>query len=236
MIIGSGFVANAFACHNGSLANSCLYAAGVSNSLCRDRSEFIRDKERLFEALCEVDPSKLFVYFSTCSIDDPSQSDNSYVIHKAALEERVREREHHLVVRVPQLAGFSANPNTILNFLYARISRSEPFELWRFASRNIIDVADVVQIVLHLVLEQGACDETINVAGSANSTMFEIVHVLEQVTKQRALYTLVDRGADWSIDTSRIADAVRACGIRFDDHYLVRTIEKYYGQNLPGRY
>ena len=93
----------------------------------------------------------LFVYFSTCSIDDPSLQSNRYVSHKRELERLVRERDRYLVVRFPQVAGDTPNPHIILNYLYARISRSERFDLWRSASRNVIDLDDAVRIVHDLV-------------------------------------------------------------------------------------
>jgi nucleoside-diphosphate-sugar epimerase len=173
----------------------------------------------------------LFVYFSTCSIDDPSLQGNRYVSHKRELEKLVRERDRYLVVRLPQVAGDTPNPHIILNYLYARISRSERFDLWRFATRNVIDIDDAVRIVQDLVFEEHACRETINVANTRNSTMFEIVAAFEQVTNHHALYNLIDRGTAYSVDTSRIAASIHRCRVVFDETYLIRTIEKYYGQN-----
>lgn len=236
MIIGSGLIARGFFSHAQALCDVCIYAAGVSNSSCNDSSEFLRDRERLRQAISSTKHSTLFVYFSTCSIEDPSVQDNRYVLHKSGLEELVREHESHLVVRLPQVAGRTPNPHTILNYLYARVSRSERFDLWRSACRNVIDIEDVVRTVLYLVCEEHACRETINVANTRNSTMLEIVAALEQVTGRPALYNLIDRGAAYSIDTTRVAASIQKCGIVFDETYLIRTVEKYYGQNAHLRH
>jgi nucleoside-diphosphate-sugar epimerase len=230
MIIGSGLIARAFFPYRRALSDICVYAAGISNSACNDSSEFLRDRERLQQAISVTRPLTLFIYFGTCSIADPSSQQSRYVAHKCELEELVRELDRYLVVRLPQVAGVTPNPHTILNYLYARISRSERFDLWRTATRNVIDVEDVTCIVLDLMLEERACRETINVASKVNSTMFEIVAAIEQVTGRRAIYDLVERGGAYSIDISRIQASIRRCKIIFDETYLLRTIEKYYGR------
>ena len=231
MIVGSGLIARAFLPQEAALSQVCLHAAGVSNSACKDASEFQRDRDRLLQMMAASPTAMLFVYFSTCSIDDPSMQKSRYIEHKRELEALVRERGHYLVVRLPQTAGFSPNPHTLLNYLYARISRSERFDLWRFAMRNVIDVEDVARVVLDLVCKENVANETINVANPRSSSMFEIVAALEQVTKRVALYNLIDRGVVYLVDTSRIAASIQRCRTDFDESYLVRTVEKYYGQN-----
>ena len=65
-VIGSGMIAQAYQKHLNLFKNSCIYAAGVSNSGCKDQSEFERERARLIETLQQHDPSQLFVYFGTC--------------------------------------------------------------------------------------------------------------------------------------------------------------------------
>src|ERR1051326_3498083 len=147
MIVGSGLIARGFLPYAQALGDTCIYAAGVSNSSCSDASEFVRDRERLRQVLSSAPTSQLLVYFSTISIDDPASQRSKYIEHKRELEKLAQERRH-LIVRLPQTAGISPNPHTLLNYLYARISRSERFDLWRFATRNVIDIEDVARIVV----------------------------------------------------------------------------------------
>ena len=56
-------------------------------------------------SLAGCGPSDRIVYFSTCSIEDPSAQDSEYVKHKIRMENRVRERESYLILRLPQVAG-----------------------------------------------------------------------------------------------------------------------------------
>lgn len=228
MIIGSGLIADAFKRHAARLDATCIYAAGVSNSLCLDEEEFSRERGRL-EAAMSGNRQRLVVYFSTCSVDDPWSQNSRYVAHKREMEALVRTHASFLIVRLPQVAGRTPNPHTLLNHLYARIRRSERFDLWHRASRNIIGVDDVANIVVDLLLNEKLRSETLNVANPKSSSMMEIVRAFEQVTGRRAIYNLVDRGGAYPIDVARTEDSIRRCDIRFDDTYVLRTLTKVYG-------
>lgn len=69
------------------------------------------------------------------------------------MEALVTHHPRHLILRLPQVAGRTPNPHTLLNYLYARISRGESFRLWRNARCNIIDVDDVAAIGKHAIYE-----------------------------------------------------------------------------------
>ena len=213
-IIGSGLIASAFGTQRG-MAGTVLYAAGVSDSSCADESQFTRDRERLAEALAMPG---LFIYISTTSVED-----KPYTRHKRELEALVRERGGYLIVRLPIVAGRSANPHTLLNWLHARIARSEPFDLYERARRNVIDVADVAEIVAWLVRD-GAANETVNVAAPMDYSVRDIVAVFEQITGKPALANRLDRGDAQVLDVRRIADA----DVDFSGGYLERTLRRYY--------
>jgi nucleoside-diphosphate-sugar epimerase len=230
VIVGSGVIARAFASRMNALQDVCVYAAGVSNSSCQDAREFERERQRLKQVMDSLPASRLLLYFSTCSINDPAAQDSAYVTHKRAMEQVVAQRARHLVVRLPQIAGRTPNPHTLLNYLHARIVRSERFTVFRGAQRNVVDVDDVARIVAELVRE-GACAETINVACTHNVPIFDIVRCMEEVAGHRAVFDIIDAGAGYAIDTARIAPALMRCGVSFPADYLRRTLEKYYGSH-----
>ena len=174
----------------------------------------------------------LLLYFSTCSINDPAAQDSAYVIHKRAMEQLVARRARHLVLRLPQLAGRTPNPHTLLNYLHARIVRSERFSVFSGAQRNVIDVDDVARITAEMVNE-GACAETINIACTHNVPIFDIVRCMEEVVGHRAVFDIIDAGASYAIDTARIHATLGRCGVAFSVDYLRRTLEKYYGSHDP---
>ncbi len=227
VIVGSGVIARAFRSRIADLPGVCVYAAGVSNSGCTDAREFDREHERLSATMTQLEPHRLLVYFSTCSINDSSAQNSAYVLHKRSMEQLVAQRSRHLILRLPQLAGRTPNPHTLLNYLHARIVRSERFQVFRHAERNVIDVDDVARIVVELVRE-GACAETINVACTRNVAIVDIVRCFEDVVGHRALFDIIDAGAGYAIDTSRIQAALTRCGVSFSADYLRWTLEKYY--------
>jgi len=233
MIVGTGLIARAFAAHQDALGDTCIYAAGVSNSSCTDPREFERERQRVLAAMADIPADNLFLYFSTCSIADSAGQGSAYVLHKSAMESLVAQRKRYLIFRLPQLAGATPNPHTLLNYLYARIVRSERFAIWSGASRNIIDVDDVASIATAVVIAEQACGEIINIANTHNSSIFDIVRWMEAVVGHRAIFDIIDRGAGYAIDTDRIQASLRRCRISFSGDYLYRTIRKYYAQNDP---
>jgi len=228
MIIGSGLLARAFAA-NTLPTPHCVYAAGVSNSSCMDPREFEREKARLLDAITAAPDQCLFLYFSTCSIGDPEVTESAYVRHKLAMEKLVGQRQRYLILRLPQLAGSTPNPHTLLNHLYSRIVRSERFLVWGGARRNLIDVDDVVRITADLIASEDACNETINVANTGSYSIFDIISAFENALGHKAIFDILPRGTGYAIDTSRIQPALSRCGLAFDSNYLPRLIGKYYG-------
>jgi nucleoside-diphosphate-sugar epimerase len=230
MLIGSGLIAQAFAPEFSHRDDVCIYAAGVSNSGCTDAHEFARERQRLTNALAQAGPDVTFVYFGTCSVADPEVRDTPYVQHKLAMEHLVSAHPRHLILRLPQVAGKTPNPHTLLNYLYARISRSESFHLWRMAKRNIIDVDDVVAIASQLLSDTSIRNTTLNIANPTSYPITDIVHAMECVVGKKAVYETVERGSGYPIEISTVRPMLDKITSKFDDSYLKRVIDKYYGE------
>lgn len=229
MLIGSGLLAQAFAPSFLQRVNVCVYAAGVSNSACSDANEFMRERQRLSEALEHAHQFDTFCYFGTCSAIDPELIKTPYVQHKLDMERLVLSHPNYLILRLPQVAGTTPNPHTLLNFLYARISRSESFSLWRKAKRNIIDVADVVNIAELLIADKSARKITLNIANTINYPISDIVTAMERTIGKRAIYDVVERGSEYPINISAILPLLHKAAINFGDGYLESVVGKYYG-------
>ena len=212
MIVGSGVIAQCL----DDRSDCILYAAGVSNSQCKDGDEFQRDRDRL---LSHLHLPGLLVYFSTCA-----DSDSDYVRHKRELEQLVKDRGDYLICRLPIVAGKTTNPHTLLNYLHSRIARSERFDLIPEARRNIIDTTDIGSIVKWL-LKTGAENETVNVAAPMDYSMRQIVAAFEELTGKRA-YTSEHPGSpDLPVDVSRIKEAP----VCWSGDYLGDVLRRYYG-------
>ena len=226
MIIGSGLLARAFASFFSGSKESCVYAAGVSNSNCSDQREFDRERERLMIAMEQHRLVDLFLYFGTCSAN--SSLDSPYVQHKIKMEKTVAEHPRYLILRLPQTAGKTENPHTLLNYIFTRIIRSERFQIWSNARRNIIDVDDVVKIAAGLALEEGVRRDCINVANFSDYSMRDVVTIMEKVVGKKALFDSLDKGDTYPIDTQRIYRVAQRCSVEFGPEYLESVIRKYY--------
>ena len=226
MIIGSGLLARAFASLFSGSRESCVYAAGVSNSNCSDQREFDRERDRLMIAMEQHRLVDLFLYFGTCSAN--GSLDSPYVQHKIKMEKTVAEHPRYLILRLPQTAGKTENPHTLLNYIFTRIIRSERFQIWSNARRNIIDVDDVVKIAAGLALEEGVRRDCINVANFSDYSMSDVVTIMEKVVGKKALFDSLDKGDTYPIDTQRIYRVAQRCSVEFGPEYLESVIRKYY--------
>lgn len=231
MLIGSGLLAQAFAIPFSQRNDVCIYAAGVSNSSCIDAQEFERERQLLSATLKQTKPVGFFVYFGTCSVVDPEALNTPYVQHKLAMEQLVVAHPHHLILRLPQVAGKTPNPHTLLNFLYARISRSEVFNLWSKAKRNIIDIDDVAAIAGQFIADDSVQSVTLNIANPISYSMIDIVGAMERAVGKRAIYYLVERDSEYTIDTSAILPVFESAGVEFGSDYLEKVMVKYYGKS-----
>lgn len=231
MLIGSGLLAKAFANQFSQRGDVCIYAAGVSNSSCTDVQEFERERQLLSATLAKAKHVGVFVYFGTCSVGDPEAQNTPYVQHKLAMERLVVAHPRYLILRLPQVAGRTPNPHTLLNFLYAHISRGEAFNLWRQAKRNIIDIDDVVAIASQFIADNSVRNVTLNIANPISYLMIDIVGAMERAVGKRAIYYAVERGSEYTLDTSAILPVLKRAGVEFGSEYLDRVMMKYYGKS-----
>ena len=97
---------------------------------------------------------------------------------------------------------------------------------WKNATRNVIDIDDVRAAVARLMREPA---RRINVANPANNSVSEIVEAFEKVTGKTAVVDWMETGAGYAIDVAAMRPIYRELRLPFDDGYLLRAIQKYYG-------
>jgi nucleoside-diphosphate-sugar epimerase len=232
MVVGNGLMAKRFSAYQSS-PEVVIFASGVSDSKSTDEAAFEREFQ-MVEHTLSLYPDSLFVYFSTCSIYDPSLSARSYIIHKLKVEERIAASGvPYMIFRVSNVAGPGGNPKTIFHFLAKAVKEGLPFELWMHAYRNLVDVDDVFALVKYLV-EHGRKNAVYNIANPASFHLPEMVRVMEHYFHQKARYGRVEAGDFFHIDTSLVEEIAAAAGVDFDGDYLRRLLLKYYPQHdLP---
>lgn len=226
MIVGNGMLAQAFEKYEDT-NDVIIFASGVSNSREIDDSAFEREKSLLLDNM-NLYPDKTFVYFSTCSITDPSMTDSRYVLHKLQMENIIQKNhEKFYIFRLPQVVGKTKSP-TIIHFLYDKITAGESFDIWANSTRNLIDVQDIVKIVDFILNNTLYRNEVTNIASPFSLSVQKIVHIIEAITHKKATYQLLEKGAPYAIDISKITPFLSNTGVNFDENYIKKIISRYY--------
>lgn len=229
MVIGCGAIADRFAAY--ALQSSCvIYAGSIHNSRVTDESEIAREEESIRAALAATNSSRLFVYFSSCSIDDEAQAQSPYVAHKKRMEQLIQtSASKYLIFRLPQLLALSDDKNSLLNVLVTAITTGKHFELWQDASRNFIDIDDVYDIAHRLISGKFDTNRIINIASPVSTAVPDFVGLLEGYFGRSGSYERVTRGGgNYSLDTSAIDGVIAELGINFGPGYLLTAVDKYF--------
>jgi len=222
MLIGHGLLAEAFSKYKNN-REVIIFASGVSNSREEKQKEFDREKQLLQKTILE-NRLKYFIYFSTCSIEDPSQKDSFYVQHKINMEEIVKTLcLDYNIFRLPQVVGIGKSP-TIINFFVDSILENNFFKVYGRATRNLISVEDVYNIADNFIVNKMATNKIINIATPFNTPVHKIVLILEKLLNKRAKYEVLDLGVEQTIDISYIVSSLK---IKFDENYVEDILKKY---------
>ena len=227
MIIGRGLLASAFTSYkyNDSVL---IFAKGVSNSQEVNSKQFERERVLLKEALANH-KNKIFVYFGTCSILDIELCVTPYVRHKLEMEALIKSSGlAYYIFRLPQAVGNTSSP-TLINYLATKIKDGESFSIWKGSARDLIDVDDVFRICDYIIENKILISSCVNVATNIKTDILNIVCKIEDVLNLKANYTVIDKGTTYSIDVSSIEQVLKNTGIKFDDKYVDRLLQKYLG-------
>lgn len=224
MLVGHGLIASVFSNYKDD-DRVVIFASGVSNSLEIDDKEFVRER-KLIEKNLKENSNKLFIYFSSCSLEDSELQNTPYHKHKKYLEQIIKEKtNNYLIFRLPNVIGKGGSKNTIINFLINKIRANQKFELWKNATRNIIDIVDVYKIVSHIIEKRIFNNITINIAYKQNNKLLDIVKAIEKILDKKALYILVNKGINLKIDNSKIQSIMIELGIV--QPTIIDIIKKY---------
>jgi len=227
MVVGNGMIANIFKSYQTS-DSIVIFASGVSDSTHSPTDAFEREKKLLTKTINEQS-DKLLVYFSTCSIYDHSMAHSAYVKHKKEMEELIiAQQPHYLVFRLSNPVGKTSNTHTVVNYFIKNILEKRPFEVWKYASRNIIDIDDMYMVCNEILLHHLFSNTIINIANPHNYPVSYIVETIEQHFKTDGNYTLTAKGDGPHIDITQVEPLFRKFNINFDQDYLSKLFQKYF--------
>src|SRR5687768_4990801 len=231
MIVGNGMMAKAFSSFAGD-ARVVIFASGVSDSMESSSEAFQRERELLLSTRAAY-TGALLVYFGTCSVHDPDRRDTPYVRHKLEMESLLAASPHPwLVLRLPLALGPEHRSPTLGNFLHARISRGEPFEVWAGSTRYPIDVEDALRIAVRLISDRSSWNRVIDVA-LRPFPVLDFVRALERITGKQARYTLLQKGVHYELHCPEVARLAPELHLDLSEGYLERVLRKYFAAARP---
>ena len=205
-----------------------IFASGVSNSKDKVQEHFVREFQLLEKTINDY-PQNIFVYFSTCSVEDPDLASAPYVIHKKKAEEFIKKNAaKYYLFRISNLAGTSNNPYTLLNYFIFNILNNHPLTVWTNAFRNIIGIDDMFAIADYFLSAKEKINTTINIANPVNYPVPSIIKTVEEHLHKKAIASETGRGDDYAIDVSLIEPLFKKLNIQFGDTYLADLLKKYY--------
>lgn len=225
MIIGTGLIGSALL--NIDSQEHVFFASGVSNSLETRTSEFKREHELLIRSIRDH-REKTLVYFSTCSIYDSSKNNSQYVLHKLKMEQIIAKScEKYFILRVSNAVGNGGNTNLLLNYLVREICNHNKITVHTKATRNLIDVKDVVAITKEIV-ECFSTNQIINLAYLQNFSIIEITEAICDILQIEPFLQLQNEGSGYEIEISKIEHYFKRNNLIDKELYLNNLIINYY--------
>lgn len=229
MIVGNGLLAHGLQSRFPRRNDLILFASGVSNSGEIRQSAFAREAA-LFRSVVELNPGRTPIYFSSCAYRDEDTHVTPYIRHKRQMEACVANAGG-FTFRLPQIAGHSGNPGTLLNFLLRKIQNDETVPVWTMAERNVIDIEDMTFLLERLLEELGTHPPPapVDVASLLTLRMPDLVTRFAHALGAEPRMQPVTRGSSLDVNLSSVERIARQSGLALDGDYLERTVNKYYG-------
>lgn len=239
MVIGNGFIAQSLQVFKDN-HDLIIFASGVSNSNEKNLSAYTKELNLLKSFLMHY-PEKIFVYFSTLAVFDPSLQNSEYIKHKKNIEHFIsRNAARYFIFRLPNVVGFSNNPHTLLNFFFNKIIRKEKVTVYKQAKRYLLDITDMQTIITSILIRK-----LLPVNHSYNINLYPAIAAIDifnTFCKELSVecpYEIIDGGSDYSLNYDEMLRLIEnkqlPLSLEFDttEEYLKKMIKKYYyGRNL----
>lgn len=229
-IVGNGFIAKKFNKYKLFLKkkNYYIYAAGVSNSTLRNKKQFLRDYNKIKKFIKNINKNKL-IYISTCTIFDPNRKNSNYIKNKIKIENIIKKKlNNYLIIRFPEIIGYSKNKYTLINYFYHNIRNFKKFNVYINAKRNLVNIDDAVKLTLYF-LKFNSTSKEINIANLIYLSPLKIINILENFLKKKAIYKLnFKKLKQWKINNSINKNILIKNKIEFNSQYLINSLKKYY--------
>lgn len=225
MVVGNGLLANTFR-HYEDDEQVIIFASGVSNSKEDKDIEFLKE-ENLLKSMPK---DKFLVYFSTCSIYDPSARGTQYVRHKMHIERLIHLHfENYIIFRLPIIVGNADNKHTFFNHFKNKIMSGEELTVQHLASRHLIDIDDIKNI-LTLVInkeKQHSFKNKIDIGFDNETSVLEIVQMMLKILNKNNKITMNGIGSNYSFSKDNFQKYLLEFDYKIPENYTYNLLKKY---------
>lgn len=228
MIIGNGLIANIF---KDKFKNDeiLIFASGVSNSKEIKEEEFERETSLIHEVL-KKHPSKMFVYFSTCSIHNSTKS--KYIDHKINIENIIVNLSNkYLILRLPIVIGRDQNKNQLIGYLFEKNKQGELIDIYKNANRYLIDSKDLPSIVT-LLIEKGISNEIIEVAFNNSIMIDELLNMIEKITNKPFFKKNSNIESPYIVDNEKFLSILKDVDLTLFNLNIESMLLKYFKKEI----
>jgi nucleoside-diphosphate-sugar epimerase len=228
MVIGNGMIAKAFKQYADD-DRVIIFASGVSNSKETRQEEFDRE-EKLMKSL--TNEGAILVYFSTCSLYDPTLNSSPYVRHKRAMEYIARYNfNKSIIFRLPNVIGRTENPNTFFNYIKNQIQQQKTISVHRDASRYLIDVDDLTTLLPTAIENYKNSHETgqqnFEVAFDNKTMVIDIVKMMMEIMNKKSEIEIINDGCDYEFDRKSFKEYLKSINYEEPKDYTYNLLKKY---------
>ena len=227
MVVGNGLLASAFS-HYENDDQVIIFASGVSNSKETNEKEF--EREELL--LKNMSKDKILIYFSTCSVYDPSTQGSQYVRHKMHMERLIHMYfENYIVFRLPIIVGITDNPNTFFNYFKNKIIKGDELTVQILASRHLIDIEDVKNILTLIIDKEKQSNESfrkkIDVGFDNEIRVVEIVDMMLDILEKNNKINIEGHGSNYTYPIQIFEEYLKEFNYNIRENYTYNLLKKY---------
>ena len=198
-IIGNGFIAkNLKKIKFLNPKNFIIYAAGISNSKLQNANELKREIYEITKFIKKLRNEKTLIYISTLSVLGKKTKSDPYIQNKKKIENLIKVNlKNYIILRFPQVVGKNKNPNTLTNFLYNKIKNDKKFNIWYKTKRNLVDIADIKNIIKKILLNKKSNKKIVNIKSNDSLYIENIVSILSKILKKKPRFKVLYSKKDY---------------------------------------
>lgn len=236
-VLGTGLIGRAFSVATQPHVSATIFAKGVADSSCTDPRQLQRELTELRDTLAAWQKQDgTFIYVSSGGAvygqteavrhEDMTPAPVSvYGRHKLDCElVVVGSGVPYLILRMPNVVGTGGNPRQLIPSLVHQALEGH-VTLSLGASRDIIDIEDVVHLTLAMI-RNGAENETVNVVSGISTDIGDIFSYIEKMLGRTVDIAWQPGGRKQQFSVEKLAQ-LASQRLPFETGYAEAVIRKY---------